>query len=169
MSRMLAASFGLILLGGIHAPEETPEAKVLGQWVGTWKTEFVSKPAEWNPKEVTSTGRITCQWILGGKFVEESGSSLGEGTEHRVMWGYDPQRKTYRYWFFDSHGNITESQGTWDAMTNTMTSKSEAGPGLTGTSTHRFHNADSYEWTYVVKDAGGKVYLDAKGKHTRVK
>src|SRR5207249_3179121 len=133
---------GMILSSGINAQEETPESKVLGQWVGTWKTEVHSKPAEWSPQEVKFIGRITCKWILGGKFVEESGSSLAEGTEHCVIWGYDPERKSYRFWFFDSHGSILEAQGTWDAKTKTMTGKSEPGPGLTGTSTHRFHSAD---------------------------
>jgi hypothetical protein len=169
MSRILVISFGLIFAGGVHAQEQTPELKVLGQWVGTWKTEFVNKVAEWNPKEVTATGSITCKWILGGKFAEESGSSLGAGVEHRLILGYDPERKVYRDWFFNSEGNTVEGLGTWDPKTSTMTWKAEAGPGLTGTARHHFLNADAYEWTYVVKDGAGKVYLDMKGKHTRVK
>jgi hypothetical protein len=155
--------------GGVNAQDETPESKVLSQWVGTWKTEVVSKPAEWTPKEVKTTGTITCKRVLGGKFVEESGSSLAPGTEHRVIWGYEPRRKVYRNWFFDSQGNTLEATGTWDAKAKTMTWKSDPGPGLSGTATHRFLDADTYEWTYTIKDAGGKVYLDVKGKHTRSK
>jgi hypothetical protein len=169
MCRILAIGLGLILAGGVHAQELSAEQKVIGQWVGTWKTEVVNKRAEWNPNEVTATGTITCKWILGGKFVEESGSSLGPGVEHRLVLGYDPQRKAYRDWFFNSQGDTIEGEGTWDAKTSTMTWKSEAGPGLTGTATHHFFNADSYEWTYVVKDGAGKVYFDVRGKHTRVK
>jgi hypothetical protein len=167
MHRIFVVGVALVLLRGVNAQEETPESKVLGQWVGTWKTEVVSKPAEWTPKEMKTTGTITCKRILGGKFVEESGSSLAQGMEHRVIWGYDPQRKAYRNWFYDSQGTILEGSGTWDAKTKTMTWKNEAGSGLSGTSTHRFLDADTYEWTYIVKDAGGKVYVDVKGKHTR--
>jgi hypothetical protein len=50
-----------------------------------------------------------------------------------------------------------------------MTWKSDAGPGMTVTLYHRFVDADNYEWAYLIKDAGGKTYLDMKGKHTRAK
>src|SRR6266852_4330436 len=128
MSRILTVGLGLILLGGVNAQEKTPESKIRGQWVGTWKL------------------------ILGDKFVGASGSSSTKGSEWRWILGYDAQQKAYRYWFFDSEGDTVEAIGTWDEKTSTMTWKAEAGPGLIGTATHRFLNADSYEWTYVVKN-----------------
>src|SRR2546427_8518000 len=112
MRQILAVAFSLMVLGGARGQEQSAESKVLNQWVGTWKTEFVNKPAEWNPKETKMTGTITCKWVLGGKFVEEVGASLGKGIEHRVLWGYDPQKKAYRYWFFDSNGTTGEGVGT---------------------------------------------------------
>jgi hypothetical protein len=169
MKRILAVGFGLILLGGASAQEQAPELKVLDRWVGTWKTEAINKPAEWNPKETKIAGTVTGKWILGSKFVEESWSSQAGGSEHRFLWSYDPQRKMYRNWFFGSDGTTGEGTGTWDEKTNTMTWKTEPGPGLTGNATCRFLDADTYEWTYIIRDGAGKAYLDMKGKHTRVK
>src|SRR5687767_10371585 len=130
MRRILAVALGLIVGGAADAQEKTPEAEVLDRWVGTWKTEFVNKAAEWNPKEVKTTGKITCKWVLGGKFVEEAGSGTN-GVEHRVLWWYDTSRKAYRNAYFNSEGNATDATGTWDAKTTTMTWKAEAGPGMT--------------------------------------
>lgn len=169
MRRIIAGGLSLMLLSVAQGQDKSPESKVFNQWVGTWKTEFINKPAEWNPTEKRMAGNITCKWILGGKFVEEVGSSLGQGIEHRVLWGYDSQKKTYRYWFFDSTGTIGEGLGTWDEKTSTMTWKTDPGSGLVGTATHRFLNPDSYEWTYVIRDTQGKLYLDYQGKHKRVK
>jgi uncharacterized protein DUF1579 len=169
MRRTLAVGLTLAFVAAAGGDELSPEAKVLDRWVGTWKTEVVNRPSEWAPEAATTAGSITCKWVLGGKFVEESGSSLAKGAEHRVLWGYDSQRKAYRNWFFSSGGDTVEGAGTWDARTSTLTTTSDAGSGRTGPATHHFLDADTCEWTYVVKDADGKVYLDVKGKHTQVK
>lgn len=169
MSRVLAVGLTLIFCGAAAAQEKTAESKILNQWVGTWKTEFVNRVAEWNPKEVKATGAITCKWILGGKFVEEAGFSTSPGVEHRLLWWYDSNRKAYRQAFFSSEGTTLETSGTWNEKTSTMTWQSDAGPGMTAISTHRFLDADTYEWTYIIRDAGGKTHLDMKGKHTRTK
>ena len=39
--RILAVGFGLILLGETSGQEQTSESKVLGRWVGIWKTEVL--------------------------------------------------------------------------------------------------------------------------------
>jgi len=157
MSRIIAVGLSLILWGAANAQEKTAESKVLDQLVGTWKSESVNKVAEWTPREVKSTGSITCQWILDGKFVEEAGSSTTPGVEHRMLWWYDPNRSAYRQAFFSSEGVTLETVGTWDAKAHTFTWKSETQPGMTAVSTHHFVDADTYEWTYVIKDGGGKV------------
>jgi hypothetical protein len=169
MRPALAVAISLAALNGSAAQQDSPEFKILKRWTGTWKTEFVNKVTELNPKETRTTGTVTCKPVLGGKFIEEVGSSLGKGVEHSVIWGYDPQKKAYRYWFFDSTGTTGDGVGAWDETSRTMTWKTETGPGFTGTAIHRFLDDDTYEWTFVVRDAQGKAYVDYKGKHTRVK
>jgi len=169
MRQIFAVAVGLMALGAARGQEQSEETKVIGRLVGTWKTEFVNKRAELNPTETKFTGRVTCKLVLGGKFIEEVGSSLGKDVEHRVLWHYDPQKKAYRYWFFDSNGTAGDGVGTWDEKTKTMTWKTEPGDGLIGTAAHHFLNDDTYEWTYVIKDNQGKVFLDYYGKHTRAK
>ncbi len=169
MKPFAAISMSLLFCASATAQEKTPDAKVLDQWVGNWKTEFVNRVSEWNPKEVKSTGAITCKWILNGKFVEEAGASTAPGVEHRVLWWYDPEQKLYRLAFYSSEGTTITATGTWDEKTKTLTSKSDGMPGMTAVSTNRFLSPDLYEWTYVIRDAGGKSYLDMKGRHTRMK
>lgn len=168
MSRLLTVALVLgPFLASAYAQERPAESKVLDRWVGKWKTEVVHKPTEAEPKETKTTGTITCKSILRGMFVEEAGSTSQDGVEHRVIWGYDPQRKVYRSWFFNSKNVSTTHDGQWDEKTSTMRWKADLGNGLTSEAEHHFLDANTYEWTLKVKDKSGKVQVDARGKHTR--
>lgn len=155
--------------GWFTAEDRSPESKVLERWVGMWETEAVFNRAEWTPKENKVTGTVTCKAILGGKFIEEVGRSLGEDTEHRVLFGYDPHKKVYRHWFFDSQGNSSDLDGKWNETTSTMQWKRDLGDGMTSEAETRFIDENTCEWTMVIKGRGGKVYLDAQGRHVRAK
>jgi hypothetical protein len=161
-------TLGLALGATALTRAQAPENQILGRWAGTWKTDVVNKPAEGNPKETRTTGLITARPILGGTVVEEAGTATPGGVEYRALWGYDPQRQVYRSWFFDSLGTRTSHEGRWDEETSTMHWKADLGDGKTSEATHHFIDKDTYEWTLVVKDKAGKVYADARGKHTRV-
>jgi len=167
MNRLLAVALVLgPCVAAAAAQERTAEAKVLDRWVGKWKTEVVHLPTDAQPKEVKVTGTITCKPILGGNFIEEAGTN-SLGVEHRVLWGYDPEKKVYRSWFFDSKNTSTMHNGKWDEKTSTMRWKGNLGDGVTSEAEHHFLDANTYKWTLVVKDKAGKVLVDARGKHVR--
>jgi hypothetical protein len=145
-----------------------PHLKALEAYSGTWDTETINKVSEWNPKEVRTTGRVTNEWVLDGRFMltkarESTGS---EGIQLRTC---DDWNKPFRAWHFDSKGSAVSSAGTWDAEARTMTWKGDLGNGITGTNRVRFAGTDSIEWKLVAKNGAGKVFLDMEGKFKRKK
>ncbi len=100
--------------------------------------------------------------------------------EHRGVWSpgnihalclmaYDPEDNVYLQWYFDSAGSIprSETRGKWDEATKTFTWTGRLGNGTTSTQIHRFIDADTQEWTLVLQDGTGKVYLDMEAKAKR--
>jgi hypothetical protein len=165
----LALIMWSLLVSDSRGQEAVDPESVLKQFVGSWKTEISFKSAEWTPEARTVHGEMTIKPILNGKFIEETGRTLGEDTEHRVLWGYDARGQAFRCWFFDSQGTAIDWTGKWNPRTRTMVSEGSLPDGLTSHSEHRFLKPDYYEWTSVTKDKSGKVFLDMHGKHTRVK
>lgn len=143
------------------------ELKVLERLVGKWDSESVSRVAEWTPKEGRAKGILTREWVLNGRYVQET--SKQSDTDAIVMFTYDTAMKAYRWWLFNSEGNNFDTSGQWDEKTQTLTCKSELGNGLTNTSTIHFLDADTHKWTAIVKDGKGKIFFDAAGTCTRQK
>jgi hypothetical protein len=146
-----------------------PESKVLARWLGTWECRAVFKRAQWNPEERRITETKTCKWILGGKFLEETGRSQEPKREYRAISGYDAQRAVFRSWLFDSEGNTSEWIGTWDGETTTMTWTSDLDIGVDARMLSRFVGPDNYEITVIVKDKTGKTLMHVQAEHVRVK
>lgn len=168
MTRLLAVCLMLgPCLAAARAEDRPAPYKVLDRWVGKWKTDIVHKPTNAESVETRTSGTITCTPILGGTFLEEIGAT-SDGVEHRVLWGYDPERKVYRCWFFDSKNSRTTHEGQWDEKTCTMRWKGDLGDGRTSEAEHHFLDANTCEWTLKVKDSAGKVLVDAQGKQTRI-
>lgn len=149
-------------------PAKPPELKVLERFIGKWKIETISKPAEWTPKEERFTGTSTNEWVLDGWFQHHKVKD-DQGTEGIELLTFDPRMKTYRYWSFFSNGLIKEMTGEWDEKSKTFTTKADIGNGITVVGKMHFIDSDNRESTVVAKDAAGKVYLDLRGKLTRQK
>ncbi len=149
-------------------PDKPPEIKILERYIGKWKFEMISKQAEWNPKESRYSGTSTNEWALDGWFQHHK-VKHDSGTEGIDMMTYDPRKKKYRSWSFDSFGFSNEMTGTWDEKAKTLTTKGDLEEGVTVISVMRFLDNDTREVTYVAKDAKGKIYLDIRGKVTRQK
>lgn len=150
-------------------PPKPPELKVLERYLGSWNTEVVNKVAELNPKEVRITGgTFTNAWVLDGRFLRMKGKS-STGVEGIQMRTYDPQKKQYRGWVFDSTGTAASSTGQWDEDAKTMIWKGDLGIGITATNTVCFVGSDVIEWRLVAKNDKGKVFMDMEGKFSRRK
>jgi hypothetical protein len=153
---------------GQDAPR-SPELEVLDRFLGTWKIDMVSKPAEWTKQEVKLTGTTTNEWTLGGRFQIHRAKYSPTHVESVEMLTYDADRKVYRFWHFNSNGIANETTGAWDEKSKTMTFKGDFGNGITSVSKMRFVDKDTREAVMTAKDKSGKVYLDVHVKLVRQK
>lgn len=163
---LLGLATCLVIASRSHAqdrPPKPPELKVLERFVGTWDAEMISKPAAWTPKEVKTTGTNKYEWVLDGRFLQDTEQN-GDGSEVFGLWTFDATAKIYRGWFFGSEGNVVEWKGQWDEG---LRMEADLGNGVVLTGVNRFPDKDTYEWTLVAKDKDGKVYLDVKDTHRR--
>lgn len=172
-SSMFLVAIHCLLLVAAAAQSAEPETtkptelKVLDRLVGKWDSESVSRVAEWTPQEGRTKGTLSREWVLGGRYVQET--SKQSDADAMVMFTYDPAKKAYRWWLFNSHGHNFDMAGQWDEKTQTLTCTSDVGNGLTNTSTIHFLDADTHKWTAIVKDGQGKIFFDAGGTCTRRK
>lgn len=156
---------------GDDAKEKSAALKVLEYSVGTWHEEAVSKVAEWTPKEVRLATVSHKRLILGGRVLEGKGVWKPANDEFLHLITYDTEKKEYRNWYFDSNGTMPrgEDRGKWDETTKTMTWKGNPGPGLISEGSLRHIDNNNLEWTFVVRDGEGKVYLNMQAKAKRIK
>ena len=83
----------------------TPGAphRLLEPFVGTWSAtlEFWMEPGG---EPTRSTGTMTSQWILGGRFLEQrfTGDVMGEAFEGKGYWGYSNVERTYQGIWIDN-------------------------------------------------------------------
>jgi hypothetical protein len=138
-----------------------PELKILERLAGTWDVKAVSRRAVWTPKEVRTTSKVTRQWVLDGRFLQDTSES-SDGVENISLLTYDPQMKAYRSWWFSSEGATSKAVGQWDAAAETMTFKSDLNDGLTSRGAMRFIDKDRHVWTVSIRDREGKLYFDGE-------
>ena len=147
-------------------PPQAAAAKILNNWLGTWKSHTVLKPAAWTPTSQELSGTSGSAWILDGHF-QETFSRSGQH-ETREIQRYDANSKRYHKWTFDSDGSTSFWIGDWDKETSTMTWKYvDFGGGLEGKIVDRFIGDGKYESTVILKDRRGILLLDIRSEHVR--
>lgn len=150
-------------------PDEKPaELKVLERLIGTWKDEIVYKPSPTNPKERRETSTSRYEWSLNGWFLVERGKTT-DGDEELQIMTFDPKKKAFRRWYFDSDGNTRESTDKWDDKTSTFTWTGSLDEGTTVVSVWKFTDKDTLDWTWTANDKEGKVVGRIEGKSVRQK
>jgi hypothetical protein len=147
-------------------PAATPEQKVLDRFLGHWRCSFVRR-VEGNPAEYKGTIDFTNSRVLRGQFVQER-TELSDNTSGMAMFTYDLQRKCYRSWWFGSTGGTSESTGTWDAASKTLTWSILTEPAITCTVRHHFLGENKFEWELTSKDKTGKVFWHEAGTCVRI-
>jgi hypothetical protein len=171
---------GFCLAAAVHGDEpqgpakDIPELDVLKHWIGVWDVEMNVKPRGELPKGMHAKGTTTAEWVLGGRFVQQTGtlkSDDGSPPMHATtLMTYDPGKKVYRSWMFFSSGAVSESEGKWDEKSRTMTSTSrDADSGGTMTIHATFPEDGVENWRIVEKDREGKVVGETSGKNVRRK
>ena len=146
--------------------QDVSELQVLSHYVGTWDVVATANGAP------AAKGRYTTKWVLDGRFVQTTGSvKTADGSnDFRVttLITYDQVKETYRWWSFMSNGHTEESEGTWDAKSQTMTRITRYGD-FTQTATSSLAEAGIEKWTMVNTDKNGNVVSEMRGTNTRRK
>lgn len=143
--------------------KDVPELKVLQNYVGTWDVKVAG--------DEVANGENTARWILGGRFLEQSGFIVFENGTNRVevttLYTYDTTKKAYRSWSFLSTGNTSQADMTWDARTKTMTSVTRPNAdGVRSTITADFSEPGKERWKFVFTDRDGKAVGEMSGVNT---
>lgn len=142
------------------------ELEIFDVFVGTWDAVTVARPAEWTPTEVRITSVVTRRWILNKRFVLDN-SVHADGQESLALFGYDPQAREYRTWWFNSEGHRNSAHGRWDSGSKTFSFETKLEQGRVSRSTIRLLTPDKHEWSIKVTDASAKVYYDSTITVTR--
>lgn len=142
------------------AVDRPQELTILDPFLGVWDAVTIARPAEWTPAETRSTSVVTRQWVLNERFLLDS-SQHADGQESLSLFGYDPQAREYRTWWFHSEGHRNKSRGAWDASARTFNFQAKLEDGKVSHSTVRLVSADEHEWRIKVTDTAGKIYYDA--------
>jgi hypothetical protein len=154
-------------LGGQELGVPPPEMKVLEKLVGTWEVEQTVKV----PEESRSTKLLVKRGVvLGGRFVHEEGGFNDKGKPSFIgMYTYDSSKKAYRYWLFVSEGGYSESTGTWDERSQTLSFTNRPSWGGTGVITLRLPDEASFAFSIISKNPSGTVVYHLEGKGVRQK
>jgi hypothetical protein len=149
--------------------KEPSELKVLAHWQGdrdvVLLVDFIGDPK--GKRKIR--GSYSAKWVVDGRFLEllETYDSAEKLPDVKTLMTFDPERKIFRAVAFFGNGIINESKGTWDEKTRTMewTSK-DADSGRSSVTRSAFADDGTENWTFVEKDAGGKVVGTIEGKNT---
>jgi hypothetical protein len=143
--------------------KEVPELEALSHYVGEWDVVVTS------PNMPNLQGEATAEWILDGRFVEQTGvlkSADGSTVlKLKTLMTYDQKTKTYRMWSFISNGTVTEAEGTWDAEKKTMTSVQRS-DGAKTTTTADFSKEGTEQWRIVTTNAQNTAVSELSGTNT---
>lgn len=142
------------------AADRPAELEVLDAFVGTWDAATVARPAEWTPVEMRMTSVVTREWILNKRFILDN-SVHADGQESLALFGYNPQTREYRTWWFNSEGHRNLSHGRWHSGEQTFSFEAQLERGRVSRSTIRLLAPDKHEWNFKVTDASGKVFYDS--------
>jgi hypothetical protein len=149
--------------------KQSKELQVLERFVGSWEETVEQKRAAWTPEPSTKEIASTRKWILDGKMIENRGTWSPDDVEFLHLMSYDPKRREYRQWYFESINPVSlgEQRGQWDQATQTLTWKGKLDDGVTTETVERFIDKDNFTWTLVAKDRSGQVVLDMVAKVRR--
>lgn len=151
---------------GVRAEEtgptnDVPELQVLQHYAGTWDVVL---------DNAASKGEVTTKWILGGRFLEQSGAMHSPGNPDlwiTTLFTFDTEKHKYRVWTFASNGSTGQAEMTWDAKSKLMSSVSAPDMnGIRATNTADFSTAGKERWKFLYTDRDGKQVGEMAGENT---
>jgi serine/threonine protein kinase/formylglycine-generating enzyme required for sulfatase activity len=148
-------------------PKRPPEAAPLDKLIGDWETTGTVKTQE-NPAGSPFKSAVTLRSILGGRVIESDETNLPGQPGAYWLTTYDENLKAYRFWMFNSAGEVLNLGGGWDEKAQTFQWKWAGADGSNSSSMWRLRGPDMREWTIVIQDAVGKTIFDISATSTRV-
>jgi hypothetical protein len=109
---------------------------------------------------------VVRQSILNGRFILDN-SVHANGEESLALFGFDPAKREYRGWWFNSEGLRNTQRGSWDGKTRSFFFRTDTDDGKISTVSIRLLNPDHHEWLLKVTDQAGKVFYDTTITVTR--
>ena len=166
------ASFGGLATAQQRHSDVTPESQVLARWVGSWDTEIAipSNPAA--PDGAKARGTAVYDWIRKGSVLRSTwsvesneGERLFNGTTEIT---YEPKTRSYRAVATWSIGIKTESVGSWDDKSSTMswTTRDPLTKRVTIAKSNMAGNGIE-KWTMMVADPKTGPVFECSGVNTR--
>jgi hypothetical protein len=158
-------------LGG---PLQAQEAKLhaLDHYAGVWDCQFSISTQQETNEPSTFTGVVEGKWVVGDKFMEQTGSYRLNDTSApviiRTMMSYDENKQRYQYDYFNSSGDIQRSFGQWDDSKKTMTSTmTDVSGGNIVSIVADFSTIGTEHWTIESRDPNGKLIMKIEGTNTK--
>jgi hypothetical protein len=158
---MVAGSVG-VRADDLGPAKDVPELQVLQHYAGTWDVELTGNGS--------GKGEATAKWILGGRYLEQSGVIHNMGSPDiwiTTLFTFDPGKQKYRVWTFASNGSTGQAEMTWDAKAKVMTSVSPPDMnGIRSTNTADFSTPGKERWRFIYTDRDGKQVGEMSGENT---
>ena len=151
--------------------EQVPELAALSHYVGNWDSEFsiVSDGGDSDDKKYT--GKVEAKWTVGGRFLDQTGtyqlSSDSPPLVIKTLMTFDVNDQKYRYYFFDSSGDLRDSTGKWDADKKIMTSQMRRPNGEEMITTADFSKPGIETWQIVITSPDNDRTTTVSGTNTR--
>jgi hypothetical protein len=161
---LLAAA--LVSAAMARADSPPPELDALKLYAGKWDVAVTDN--------ATAKGEASGQWILEGRFLQQSWS-LDAGTPDAAklsgttMMTYDTKKRVYRAWHYFSSGAFAEADGTWDEASRTFTWTGRDGTRGTTIVTKASFEGDVEKWSIVTTKDSGEPVSSFGGTNTRRK
>lgn len=142
--------------------KDVPELHVLQHYHGDWEVTIENSGG--------STGEVAARWILGGRYLEQSGVVRNPGGPNMwitTLFTFDTSTRKYRVWTFASNGSTGQAEMSWDAASKTMTSTARPDAnGIRSTNTADFSTPGKERWHFRYTDRNGKQVGEMKGENT---
>jgi hypothetical protein len=138
----------------------------LQHYVGRWRGDVSVESAGVEPQRYTQDN--TFEWILGERFLQESGTG-SNGSAFIGLWSRDAATGKYRaYYFMAPTGEVVVLSHEWHDSKKSFVGSADLGGGVRMLAEDRFHGPDEYEWTITVQDSSGKILTRMHGHERRV-
>lgn len=167
--RLSLVLIGLIFVTQAAPANDGPASNVpglaeLSRYAGEWDIRITT------PNSGFSSGHTSTQWILDGRFIEQStvlNMADGSGTmEIRTLITFDVDQNRYQSWTFLSSGDMLTRNGAWDPAKQSFQYTGRTG-NMTMVTRADFSQENTETWQIAIISELGTEDVVIAGVNTR--